>query len=105
MPTTKFPVPKGGGSDTPISWRKLMALRQTGPDVFESLTPAWPPAPFKRAFGGHVYAQAVVAASRTVERGLVVHVCMFLLSYFLFRGRGGVDGGSWLCGDLLCLGL
>ena len=51
-----------------------MALKQTDDNVFESLSPAWPPAPFKRAFGGHVYAQAVYAASKTVEKGLVVHV-------------------------------
>ena len=59
---------------TPISWKKLMALRETGKDTFESLTPAWPPAPFKRTFGGHVYAQAVYAASKTISPGFFVHV-------------------------------
>lgn len=67
----KFDVLK---SKKPISWKRLMALKEIGDDTFESLTPAWPPAPFKRAFGGHVYAQAVVAASKTVSDGLVVHV-------------------------------
>ncbi|EXJ55670.1 hypothetical protein A1O7_08599 [Cladophialophora yegresii CBS 114405] len=81
MPTTtKFEVLRG---KKPISWRLLMALKQTGDDVFESLTPAWPPAPFKRAFGGHVYAQAVYAASQTVEKGLVVHQ---VTGYFLLPG-------------------
>jgi acyl-CoA thioesterase len=70
--TTKFEALTG---KKPVSWRLLMALKQTGDNVFESLTPAWPPAPFTRAFGGHVYAQAVYAASKTVEKGLVVHVC------------------------------
>jgi len=51
-----------------------MALRALGDDQFESLTPAWPPAPHKRTFGGHVYSQAVCAASRTVAEGFVVHV-------------------------------
>lgn len=51
-----------------------MALKSIGDDVFQSLTAAWPPAPFQRAFGGHVYAQAMYAASRTVEKGLVLHV-------------------------------
>lgn len=58
----------------PISWKRLMALRALGDDQFESLTPAWPPAPHKRTFGGHVYSQAVCAASRTVGEGFVVHV-------------------------------
>lgn len=51
-----------------------MALKQVEDDIYESVSPPWPPAPFKRAFGGHVYAQAVYAASKTVEQGLVVHV-------------------------------
>lgn len=59
---------------TPISWKQLMALRETGQDTFESLTPAWPPAPFTRTFGGHVYAQAVYAASKTIDAGFFVHV-------------------------------
>ena len=79
MPT-KFDVLKG---NKPISWRRLMALKQTGQDVYESLTPAWPPAPFRRAFGGHVYAQAVYAASRTVDDGMVVHQ---VTGYFLLPG-------------------
>ncbi|KAJ9602951.1 hypothetical protein H2200_012731 [Cladophialophora chaetospira] len=84
--TTKFEVLKG---KKPISWRRLMALKQTGDDVYESLTPAWPPAPFKRAFGGHVYAQAVYAASQTVGKGLVVHRSVQsqqVTGYFLLPG-------------------
>jgi hypothetical protein len=60
--------------DKPISFRRLMALRQIGRDTFASLKAAWPPTALKRAFGGHVYAQAMYAASRTVEKGMVVHV-------------------------------
>jgi acyl-CoA thioesterase len=70
---TKFGALKGA-EGRPASFRRLMALQQTGPDTFESLTPAWPPGDHMRAFGGHVYAQAMYAASKTVEEGLVVHV-------------------------------
>ena len=76
----KFEALKG---KRPISFRQLMALKQIRRDVFESLTPAWPPAPFKRAFGGHVYAQAVYAASRTVDQGLVIHQ---VTGYFILPG-------------------
>ena len=72
--TTKFEVLRG---KKPISWKKLMALKSTGDDTFESLTPAWPPAPHKRAFGGHVYAQALYAAGKTVSGDLAVHVGFF----------------------------
>lgn len=88
---TKFEVPLNSG-EKPISFRQLMALkRRAGEsvDTFESLTPAWPPAPFKRAFGGHVYAQAVYAASKTVDKGQVVHVCVpfYLMSRLCCLGE------------------
>ncbi|KIV93603.1 acyl-CoA thioesterase II [Exophiala mesophila] len=87
---------------TPISWKKLMALRETGKDTFESLTPAWPPAPFKRTFGGHVYAQAVYAASKTISPGFFVHQVTgyFILpgevdTPFIYRIRRVRDGGVY----------
>ncbi|KIW85964.1 acyl-CoA thioesterase II [Fonsecaea pedrosoi CBS 271.37] len=80
MSTTRFEVLQG---NKPISFRRLMALKRVGDNVFESLTPAWPPAPFRRAFGGHVYAQAMYAASKTVEPGLVVHQ---MSGYFILPG-------------------
>ncbi|KAK4946694.1 hypothetical protein LTR10_014196 [Elasticomyces elasticus] len=77
---TKFePLP----GDKPISFNRLMALKQTGDDTFESLTAAWPPGPMKRAFGGHVYAQAMYAASKTVAEGFVVHQ---MTGYFILPG-------------------
>ncbi|OAP63108.1 acyl-CoA thioesterase II [Fonsecaea erecta] len=79
MPT-RFEVLRG---KKPISFRRLMALKRIGDDVFESTTPAWPPAPHRRAFGGHVYAQAMYAASKTVEKGLVVHQ---MTGYFILPG-------------------
>ncbi|EXJ75121.1 uncharacterized protein A1O5_01817 [Cladophialophora psammophila CBS 110553] len=78
--TTRFEVLQG---KKPISFRRLMALKKTGENVFESLTPAWPPAPHRRAFGGHVYAQAMYAASKTVDKGLVVHQ---MTGYFILPG-------------------
>jgi hypothetical protein len=42
--------------------------------IFRSTYPAYSPGGFTRAFGGHVYAQAAVAASRTVKKGFTVHV-------------------------------
>ncbi|KIX08235.1 acyl-CoA thioesterase II [Rhinocladiella mackenziei CBS 650.93] len=78
--TPKFQVLKG---KKPLSFRHLMALKQIGDNTFESLTPAWPPAPHIRAFGGHVYAQAMYAASKTVDQGFVVHQ---MTGYFILPG-------------------
>ncbi|KAF3397755.1 hypothetical protein F1880_005938 [Penicillium rolfsii] len=41
---------------------------------FRSLAAPFPPGEGTRAFGGHVYAQSAYAASKTVEKGFVVHV-------------------------------
>jgi acyl-CoA thioesterase len=62
-----------------VSFRQLMALSQIAEDIFNSTTPAWPPsvppASPRKAFGGHVYAQAAWAASQTVARDMFIHVC------------------------------
>lgn len=72
----------------PLSFRKLMALdemvlsSEENPDAleaFQSIALAWAPGAGQTAFGGHVYAQAAWAASRTVGKGLVVHVRSVLL--------------------------
>ncbi|KIW33806.1 acyl-CoA thioesterase II [Cladophialophora immunda] len=78
--STRFEVLQG---KKPLSFRRLMALKRVEEDVFESVTPAWPPAPHRRAFGGHVYAQALYAASKTVGKGLVVHQ---MTGYFILPG-------------------
>jgi len=61
-----------------VSFKQLMALKEAGEDEFESLTPAWGFAVSKdsppRAFGGYVYAQSVFAASKTVPKGMTIHV-------------------------------
>lgn len=51
---------------------------------FMSLNPAFEPGGGS-AFGGHVYAQSVWAASKTVEEGMVVHVSGMAFFTWLFR--------------------
>lgn len=63
-----------------------MALEKINSSTYRSVTAAFEPGggshrPWinghkPRAFGGHVYAQAVYAAAQTVAKGFVVHVCM-----------------------------
>jgi acyl-CoA thioesterase len=60
-----------------LSFVNLMALDAIGDNTFMSKTPAWLPAGAV-TYGGHVYAQAVWAASQTVQDGFVVHVCFRL---------------------------
>ena len=57
-----------------ISFTKLMALKRLDEWTFQSLHPAYSPGGFMRAYGGHVYAQAAIAAGRTVKPGFVLHV-------------------------------
>lgn len=73
---------------TPLSFVGLMALErledtaQSHPgsneperiERFRSLAAPFPPGEGNRSFGGHVYAQSAYAASKTVEKGFVVHV-------------------------------
>lgn len=41
---------------------------------FQSLAAPYPPGMGGMAFGGHVYAQSAYAASKTVDKGFVIHV-------------------------------
>jgi hypothetical protein len=61
-------------AEGPVSMRRLMALESLGHDTYRSITPAWAPGNGTIAFGGHVYAQAAYAASKTVSRGMTIHV-------------------------------
>ena len=70
--------------ERPVSFPKLMEVEETQDGVFQSKTAAFAPGGAllnavetepKRTYGGHVYAQAVWAASHTVQKGMVVHVC------------------------------
>jgi hypothetical protein len=70
-------------SAAPLSFRKLMGLEEMdmlsdGLKTFRSIALAWAPGALTTAFGGHVYAQAAWAASRTVRSGMIVHVCLVL---------------------------
>jgi acyl-CoA thioesterase-2 len=64
----------------------LLALERTGEDTFSAPTHG-PDAGVQRIFGGHVSAQALVAATRTVEPDRAAHsaLCSFIRS-----GRPGV---------------
>jgi acyl-CoA thioesterase len=75
--------------DKTRTWAEQMALEQIGERTFRSLSGT----PYgtttekngelrPRAYGGHVYAQAVYAASKTVAKGLMIHVCEQRLSIF-----------------------
>jgi acyl-CoA thioesterase len=66
----------------PRDWAEQMSLEKIGNNKFRSLKGAPFGPPFMkngeqraRAFGGHVYAQAAYAASRTVSDGFFIHVC------------------------------
>jgi hypothetical protein len=65
-----------GNGNTYAPFKTLMGLRNLDDWTFESTHPAYSPGGFTRAYGGHVYAQAVLAAARTVKSGFVVHVCL-----------------------------
>ena len=106
------PASKKRQHDTPgeeppprYPWAKLMALKRldVGPEsinngngpgyeMFQGLIGPVFPAESKIAFGGHAYAQAAYAASKTVMKGFVLHVRTFfftclncwLLGYAIF---------------------
>jgi acyl-CoA thioesterase len=79
----------------PMPFADLMRLEKLnkldGHDRYQSTELPFTPGLGNRAFGGHVYAQAVWAASQTVNDegrgGFVVHVCMFVL-FFVWMDRG-----------------
>ena len=71
----------------PISFKRMIALKPLGNDVFESLSSGYPPTAISRTYGGHVYAQAAWAASKTVAKGQYIHN---ITGYFLLLGDSGV---------------
>ena len=56
-----------------------MSLREIGNGTFESQTEAFavPETGSRRAYGGHVFAQAAFAASKTVPNSFVIHVSCY----------------------------
>lgn len=63
------------GNDGRVPFTELMALERIDDNTFLSIAKPWSPGNGNRAYGGHVYAQAAYAASQTVGKGFVVHVC------------------------------
>jgi hypothetical protein len=98
-PSNKAPPPEPKTADEPVAqqqeeeewgngntyapFKTLMGLRKLDDWTFESTHPAYSPGGFTRAYGGHVYAQAVLAAARTVKKGFVVHVCACVFPLYL----------------------
>jgi len=52
----------------------LIALEKVDETTYRSTALPFSPNGSGRAYGGHVYAQAVWAAAKTVEAGFVIHV-------------------------------
>jgi acyl-CoA thioesterase len=67
----------------PISFAQMISVKDMGHDVFESVSSGYPPTAASRTYGGHVYAQAAYAASKTVAKGMCIHNCT---GYFLLLG-------------------
>lgn len=67
--------PSKDGNDGRVPFTELMALERIDDNTFLSIAKPWSPGNGNRAYGGHVYAQAAYAASQTVGKGFVVHVC------------------------------
>ena len=66
--------PKDGNQYIPFV--DLIALEKIDETTYRSIALPFAPNGSGRAYGGHVYAQAVWAAAHTVDTGFVVHVCM-----------------------------
>ncbi|KAK7529459.1 thioesterase-like superfamily-domain-containing protein [Phyllosticta citribraziliensis] len=85
-----------------LSFAQLMRLDKVGDGAFKSTAKAFSPGGTTAAYGGHVYAQAVWAASQTVRRGFVVsNVTGFFIlpgdttRPFVYHVRTTRDGGRY----------
>jgi hypothetical protein len=67
--------PSKDGNDGRVPFTELMALERIDDNTFLSIAKPWSPGNGNRAYGGRMYAQAAYAASQTVGKGFVVHVC------------------------------
>jgi hypothetical protein len=72
-----------------ISLTTLFAVTRIDDWTYESSYPAYSPGNGVRSFGGHFFAQAVVAAAETVNPGFVVHVSRSIRSTCLPSHLGG----------------
>ena len=71
----------------PTSFIRMIGIKSTGQDIFESLSSGYPPTAAPRTYGGHVFAQAAWAASQTVQKGMFIHNCT---GHFLLLGDTAV---------------
>ncbi|KAJ5620654.1 hypothetical protein N7510_004638 [Penicillium lagena] len=96
--TPKSPSADSDVPPSPRSWVELMAVERL-PDAeiavpgtsspekiecFRSLASPFPPGEGTRSFGGHVYAQSAYAASKTVDKGFMIHD---MTGSFILAGR------------------
>ena len=67
-----MPPPHDGNEYLPFV--DMLALEKINESTYRSIAMPFSPGGMGRAYGGHVYAQAVWAAAQTVGNGFVVHV-------------------------------
>lgn len=67
-------TPWNGNEYTPFT--ELMEVEKLDDWTYQSIKKPFSPAASTAAFGGHPFAQAVYAASKTVAEGMVICVCM-----------------------------
>lgn len=57
-----------------LPFADMIALEKINDSTYRSIAMPFSPGGGGRAYGGHVYAQAVWAAAQTVKAGFVIHV-------------------------------
>lgn len=78
-----MPPPNDGNEYLPFV--DMIALEKINSVTYRSKALPFSPGASGRAYGGHVYAQAVWAAAHTVPEGYVIHVCMLFVDLLLCR--------------------
>ena len=79
-PTRTKPLPPHPGN-VYRPFAELMQLETIDGDTFRSIAPPFAPGGpvgVGRSYGAHVYAQAAYAASKTVDKGFLLHVGQFV---------------------------
>ncbi|KAH0345972.1 Thioesterase/thiol ester dehydrase-isomerase, partial [Aureobasidium melanogenum] len=77
--------PRHGNSYLPFV--DLVALEKVDDTTFRSIAPPFSPNAVGRAYGGHVYSQAVWAAAQTVKPGFVIHN---VTGFFILAGNSSI---------------
>lgn len=73
-----MPPPHNGNEYLPFV--DMIALEKINTSTYRSIALPFAPGNGGRAYGGHVYAQAVWAAAQTIEPGFIVHVSVRSIS-------------------------